>query len=82
MSEFLPSKLTPVTDTILGYGALIIAELGSAGRTPGQLWVQIRGAVPSLSYADFVDALTLLYAAGVVDERSGVIIGGPRAAID
>jgi hypothetical protein len=82
VSEYLPSKLTPVTDTVLGYGALLLETLGSEGRTPGQLWIQIRSAVPSLSYTDFVDALTLLFAAGLVDERNGMIIGGPRAAIN
>lgn len=78
MSEVLPSKLVHVGSTVLGHGALILLALENGALTYGQLWLEVRGREPRLSYVAFVDAATFLFSAGLVEDQSGAIARSVR----
>jgi len=73
MSDLLPDKLLPVAHTVVGRGAVILALLQETTRPPGQLYILARESHPSMTYDEFVEALTLLFAAGIVHQTNGII---------
>lgn len=73
MTEVLPSKLLPIARTLVGQGSVILEVLVEAGLSVGQLWIHSKERLPGLTYEEFVDALSLLYAAKIVNQIDGVI---------
>lgn len=73
MHSLLPSKLVGAERSSLGEGAKILGyltqdnTLGIAG-----LWAKFHDAEPDVGFERFCDALTLLYAIGVIDEAGRI----------
>jgi hypothetical protein len=66
----LPTKHLRLRTSLLGRGADLLRALERPA-TPSRLWVTVRGAEEEWSYADFVLALDMLYAADAIDLRDG-----------
>lgn len=74
MTEVLPNKLLPIARTVVGQGSVILDVLTGAGRPVGQLWIHSKEKLPELTYEEFVDALSLLYVAKIVNQVDGIIV--------
>ena len=73
MSEIFPDKFTPLERTAVGEAAALLMLLGQGSVSVGQLYVAFRQSTPSSTYDSFAVALTLLYAAGVLDYQDQIV---------
>ena len=73
MTDFLPGKFTPLTQTILGRGAEVLRILKLGRVTVGQLYILLHKKNMNINYDDFVEILTFLYYNCSIVEESGVI---------
>ncbi|NKY54521.1 ABC-three component system middle component 6 [Nocardia vermiculata] len=73
MSDIFPDKFTPLERTVVGEAATLLEMLAHDDVSVGQLYVEYRQAAPSSTYDSFVDALTLLYGAGVLDYQDSIV---------
>lgn len=69
----LPSKYTPLADSLLGQGAEIIAQRRSPESTVSETWVQFAARYPDAPFDRFIEALTLLFILGAVDFSDGTL---------
>ena len=76
MSDLLPSKVLPLGHSIVGRGALILSLLEGTARPAAQLYVLCKERHTGLTYEEFGEALTMLYAAGAVRVTDGVVDRG------
>ena len=73
MSEVFPDKFTPLGRTVVGEAAVLLMLLGQRSVSVGQLYVEFRQSAPSSTYDSFAAALTLLYAAGVLNYQDQIV---------
>lgn len=69
----LPTKHVPLSHSLLGVGAVVLAELDGGGRTLTSLWHALRENPTVGSLARLVLALDLLYAIDAVESADGVV---------
>jgi hypothetical protein len=72
MMTALPSKYVPVESSILGVAARLVIEIGPT-ETVSSLWDRVRGLKEVRTFDRFADALTLLFAAGLISSEKGVL---------
>ena len=68
----LPTKYVPVGFSMLGVSALILEAL-LPNDTVSTLWDRVSVDQRVRTFDRFADALTLLYAAGLIEFRDGII---------
>jgi hypothetical protein len=69
----LPTKYIPVDFSTIGVGSLLI-EMLAPNDTVSVLWDRVRDDPRVRTFDRYADALTLLFAAGIINFQSGVII--------
>jgi hypothetical protein len=73
VSELFPDKFTPISKTIVGEAAAILALVSTRSLSVGQLFAEYRTLAPSSPYDSFAIALTFLYGAGAIDHYNGIL---------
>ena len=68
----LPSKYVPIESSILGVAARLLTEIGPS-ETVSSLWDRVRGLTEVRTFDRFADALTLLFATGLISTEKGVL---------
>ena len=68
----LPTKYIPLSDSILGVGAIILSKLGEPA-TPSAIWEEVRDTPEVGNYERFILALDLLFAIQAVERVRGLI---------
>ena len=69
----LPTKYVPVDHTIIGVGSLLLEELTS-NDTVSTLWDRVRSDPRVRTFDRFADALTVLFAGGMLELNAGIIV--------
>jgi hypothetical protein len=73
-----PNKYIPVEFSILGVSSLLVESIAS-NDTVSMLWDRVQKDMRVRTFDRFADALTLLFAAQIIEIRSGIILlVGPR----
>ncbi|WP_373424958.1 ABC-three component system middle component 6 [Mycobacterium simiae] len=72
MTDLLPSKYVPLSMSFIGQAAAIL-DCRRETQTVSDLWARARSEGEDLSFASFVDSLTVLHALGAVDFRRGIL---------
>lgn len=70
--SMLPNKYVQIEYSTVGLAALLFEEL-SSNDSVSSLWDRVSGDERIRSFNRFADALTALYAAGLIDISRGVI---------
>jgi hypothetical protein len=68
----LPNKYVPITHSMLGVGSLL-AESMRNNDTVSTLWDRVRTDDRVRTFDRYADALTLLFAAGLVELDHGIL---------
>ncbi len=68
----LPSKHISQEQSLLGVGAVVLREIRYA-RTVSSLWESVRTRPPVGTFQRFILALDLLYMAGLLELREGLV---------
>lgn len=74
----LPTKYVPIDFSIVGVASLLLSELGS-NDTVSSSWDRVNEDPRIRSFDRYADALTLLFAAKLIDLRRGILL--PTRAI-
>ena len=69
----LPTKYVPIDSSILGVASILLGDLGS-NDTISTLWDRVRTMPQVRSFDRYAEALTLLFAARIVDLRRGILV--------
>ena len=69
----LPTKYVPVDSSILGVASILLVDLGS-NDTVSTLWDRVRTMPQIRTFNRYAEALTLLFAARIVDLRLGILV--------
>jgi hypothetical protein len=69
----LPTKYVPIDFSIIGVAALVLSELG-ANDTVSPLWDRVNDDPHVRTFDRYADALTLLFAAKLIDLRRGILV--------
>lgn len=75
MTDLLPSKYVPLGMSLIGQAALIL-DCRRDSQTVSDLWSRARSENEDLSFASFIDSLTILHALGAVDLSRGILRWG------
>jgi len=70
--SFLPTKYVPIEYSIIGIASLLLSQM-HANDTVSTLWDRVSGEPQVRTFDRYADALTLLFAANLVDLRRGVL---------
>ncbi|MEY9363657.1 hypothetical protein ABH994_006378 [Bradyrhizobium yuanmingense] len=79
---FLPTKYVPLDASMIGVASMIMGGLQS-NDTVSTLWDRLRMHPQIRTFDRYAEALTLLFAANLIDVRNGILIqpaGGGKAA--
>jgi hypothetical protein len=68
----LPTKYVPIDSSILGVASILLGDLGS-NDTVSTLWDRVRTMPQVRTFDRYAEALTLLFAARIVDLRRGIL---------
>jgi hypothetical protein len=68
----LPTKYVPLKFSTIGVASLLLSHI-RANDTVSTLWDRVSGEPQVRTFDRYADALTLLFAANVVDLRRGVL---------
>lgn len=69
----LPTKYVPIDSSILGVASILLGDLGS-NDTVSTLWDRVRTMPQVRTFDRYAEALTLLFAARIVDLRRGILV--------
>jgi hypothetical protein len=69
----LPTKYVPIDSSILGVASILLGDLGS-NDTVSTLWDRVRTMPQVRTFDRYAEALTLLFAARIVDLRHGILV--------
>lgn len=69
----LPTKYVPINSSILGVASILLGDLG-ANDTVSTLWDRVRTMPQVRTFDRYAEALTLLFAARMVDLRFGILV--------
>ena len=69
----LPTKYVPIDSSILGVASILLSDLGS-NDTVSTLWDRVRTMPQIRTFDRYAEALTLLFAARIVDLRRGILV--------
>lgn len=69
----LPTKYVPIDSSILGVASILLGDLGS-NDTVSTLWDRVRTMPQVRTFDRYAEALTLLFAAHIVDLRRGILV--------
>jgi hypothetical protein len=69
----LPTKYVPIDSSILGVASILLGDLGS-NDTVSTLWDRVRTMPQIRTFDRYAEALTLLFAARIVDLRLGILV--------
>ncbi|MCK1513066.1 hypothetical protein IVB22_10870 [Bradyrhizobium sp. 190] len=69
----LPTKYVPIDSSILGVASILLGDLGS-NDTVSSLWDRVRTMPQVRTFDRYAEALTLLFAARIVDLRRGILV--------
>ncbi len=80
--SLLPTKYTPIDSSVLGVASLLLSSIGT-NDSVSTLWDRVRGLPQVRTFDRYADALTLLFAARIVDMQHGSLVlisetGAPR----
>lgn len=68
----LPTKHTPESKSLLGFGAKVLLSL-STPKTFNDLWSNLQNTESTMNYAHFILALDFLFIIGAIDYKKGRI---------
>lgn len=71
--SLLPTKYTPIDSSLLGVASLLLGSIAS-NDTVSTLWDRVRGLPQVRTFDRYADALTLLFAARIVDMQHGTLV--------
>ena len=71
--DIMPNKYVPFDFSLLGVAAILVEEL-RPNDTVSTLWNRVCGDSRVRSFDRFADGLTVLYSAGAINLRSGVLV--------
>jgi hypothetical protein len=74
MSQLLPDKFVPTSQSLVGQGATIIEVMAGRALSVAQLFVEVRQRSPHLTYDAFGLSLSTLYATGLVESVDNTLI--------
>ncbi|MDD1522941.1 MULTISPECIES: ABC-three component system middle component 6 [Bradyrhizobium] len=74
----LPNRYVPIDYSIVGLSSTLL-ELVSQNETVSSLWEKVSADEKIRTFDRFADALSLLFAAGLIDLEGGVIVR-PRSS--
>jgi hypothetical protein len=69
----LPTKYVPIDFSIIGVASLLLSELGS-NETVSTLWDRVSDDPHVRTFDRYAEALTLLFAAKLIDLRRGILV--------
>ena len=69
----LPTKYVPIDSSILGVASILLGDLGS-NDTVSTLWDRVRTMPQVRTFDRYAEALTLLFAARMLDLRRGILV--------
>jgi hypothetical protein len=69
----LPTKYIPIDSSILGVASILLSDLVS-NDTVSTLWDRVRALPQVRTFDRYAEALTLLFAARMVDIRRGILV--------
>lgn len=69
----LPTKYVPIDSSMLGVSSLLLNCMGS-NDTVSTLWDRVRGMPQVRTFDRYADALTLLFAARLIDMQHGTLV--------
>ena len=71
--SLLPTKYTPIDSSVLGVASLLLSRVDS-NDTVSTLWDRVRSLPQVRTFDRYADALTLLFAARIVDMQHGTLV--------
>jgi hypothetical protein len=69
----LPTKYVPIDSSVLGVSSLLLNCMGS-NDTISTLWDRVRSMPQVRTFDRYADALTLLFAARIIDMQHGTLV--------
>jgi hypothetical protein len=69
----LPTKHTPESKTLLGFGAKVLLKLDSP-KTFNDLWSVLKDSDSTMNYGHFILALDFLFIVGAIEYKRGRIL--------
>ncbi len=70
--SLLPNKYVPMEYSLLGVASLVFQEMNGNDTISG-LWDRVKSDQRVRTFDRFVDALTLLFAANLIDAKNGIL---------
>jgi hypothetical protein len=70
---FLPTKYVPLDASVLGVASILLAKFKS-NDTVSTLWDRVRMHPQVRTFDRYAEALTLLFAANLIDIRNGILV--------
>ncbi|NOT72599.1 MAG: hypothetical protein HOP09_15375 [Hyphomicrobium sp.] len=74
----LPNKYVPMTLSLIGVASLLLEKIGRAD-TVSSLWDQVRTDQSVRTFDRFAEALTILFAIGIISLEGGLIVRREKA---
>ncbi|MET4232644.1 hypothetical protein ABIA85_005933 [Bradyrhizobium sp. LA6.10] len=70
---FLPTKYVPLDASVLGVASILLTKFKS-NDTVSTLWDRVRMHPQVRTFDRYAEALTLLFAANLIDIRNGILV--------
>jgi hypothetical protein len=71
--SLLPTKYIPIDSSVLGMASLLLSFIDS-NDTVSTLWDRVRSLPQVRTFDRYADALTLLFAARIIDMQHGTLV--------
>jgi hypothetical protein len=71
--SLLPTKYIPIDSSVLGMASLLLSFIDS-NDTVSTLWDRVRSLPEVRTFDRYADALTLLFAARIIDMQHGTLV--------